>query len=284
MNKMVLVPLVMAFSLSAHAADFTVNLTPADSSVSDQQVNTISSSKITAFASSVISAMSSTLSSYLAKTDMKAVVLKKLNASQTYNPPAGVLYLKVKVIGGGGGGNAGGSAGTSPQAGNGGVTSFGTDLVANGGIGGIEGGSADGGTFSCGAITSCWGMQGSVGQGFGYLSNNANGGQGRGGMGGMSILGGNGWGASDRAGGSAVVNSGSGGAGGDSSSTTSGSRAGSGGGAGGNVEAVLAGSDLKASFVVVIGSKGQGSTSINASGYKGGDGATGTVIVEEHYQ
>jgi hypothetical protein len=66
-------------------------------------------------------------------------VQRFLSGSGTYTTPAGVLYIKVRMAGGGGGGR-----GTGGDGGNGGNTTFGTSLLtANGGVGGTS--SATGG-------------------------------------------------------------------------------------------------------------------------------------------
>lgn len=67
MKKMLLILLI---SLQAQAADFTVEFTPANNSVGDAQVSSISSSKISDFVSSVVTAISSTLSNYLLKSEV----------------------------------------------------------------------------------------------------------------------------------------------------------------------------------------------------------------------
>lgn len=76
----------------------------------------------------------------LGSTSAPSVATKTLwSGSGTYTTPAGVSYLKIKMIGGGGGGS-GSSVSTSANGGVGGTgstTTFGTSLLtANGGLGG----------------------------------------------------------------------------------------------------------------------------------------------------
>jgi hypothetical protein len=68
-----------------------------------------------------------------------------LTSSGTYTTPAGVKYIKVRLVGGGGGGNGGGNNGTAGNGGAGGNTTFGTSLLTGSGSSGTAGAAASGG-------------------------------------------------------------------------------------------------------------------------------------------
>ena len=77
--------------------------------------------------------------------------------SLTYTKPAGVVWIRVRMIGGGGGGGGGSSAGGGGTGGTGGTTTFGTSLLsATGGTGGVNNGFGGiGGTGSGDRRASC---------------------------------------------------------------------------------------------------------------------------------
>jgi hypothetical protein len=207
-------------------------------------------------------------------------VQKFTSGSGTYTTPAGVKYLKVKVIGGGGGGGpsgtSGGSAGT---AGN--NSTFGTSLLtANGGAagGGLStqaGGSGGSYTINSPAIGS-----GYVGGSGGGGSNSAASGSSLpSGSGGNTCVGGGGAGTYETTGGNGATNTGGGGGGGGggSSSTTYG---GVGGGGGGCIEAIIPNPSATYSYAVGASAAGGGA---GASGFSGGNGAGGYIEVTEYY-
>ncbi|OQW46993.1 MAG: hypothetical protein A4S09_16240 [Proteobacteria bacterium SG_bin7] len=77
------------------------------------------------------------------KASLAPTIQKFTSGTGTYNTPTGVVWIRVKMVGGGGGGAGSGTANGS-AAGNGGNTTFGSSLlVANGGTAGSRG--ADGG-------------------------------------------------------------------------------------------------------------------------------------------
>lgn len=69
---------------------------PANNSIDDSKISSISSSKI--------SDLNTSLAAYLLKTEIKAPTIQKfLSGSGTYSTPIGVRYIKVKMVGGAGG-------------------------------------------------------------------------------------------------------------------------------------------------------------------------------------
>lgn len=204
------------------------------------------------------------------------------SGSGTYTTPAGVTWLRIKVVGGGGGGSGSGTAGAG-NGGTGGTSTFGTTLLsATGGTGGaFLGAGGQGGTASLG--TGPIGIALSGGQGTGYSFDGAVAGlvDLAGGSGVASPLGGEGGGGSQQtAGYAAIANTGSGGGGGGSGTVTA-SGSGSGGGAGGWIEALIT-SSIAASYSYAIGAAGSAGGA-GTSGFAGGAGGSGFIIVEEHY-
>ena len=61
MKKIILFSFLTALSISAQAADFTVQLTPADALVNDQQVGIITTAKISNWATAFASLFTSSL-------------------------------------------------------------------------------------------------------------------------------------------------------------------------------------------------------------------------------
>jgi len=199
-------------------------------------------------------------------------ITKYTSGSGTYTTPANVLYLKVRMVGGGGGG--GGSGLTGGTGGTGGNTTFGTSLLtANGGNGGAfnaQGASGGSPTVSSPAI-SILDIAGSNGasaeqaRAFAY-----------GGSGGSNPISGiapmsNGiTGLSGKLGG--------GGGGGGASSTAI--ITGSGGGAGAYIEALI--SNPSATYSYAVASGGVGGTA-GTSGFAGGAGGNGYLEITEYY-
>jgi len=215
-----------------------------------------------------------------------APAVRVLANSGTYSPPTGVLYIKVKLVGGGGGGS--GSANSSNNAGSGsagGNTTFGTSLLtANGGNGGTAGAASGGAGGTASVSTSSTVLQLSATQG----GNGQGGGTYNGvtsiavvgGQGASTPLGGNGGGgqANGNSNVAAQTNSGSGGGGAGAPATGVG---GAGGGAGGYVEAII--TNPGANYSYVVGGTGSPGAA-GSGGYAGGTGGAGTIIIEEHYQ
>ena len=196
------------------------------------------------------------------------------SGSGTYTTPAGVKFLVVELLGGGGGGAGGGVAGTSGLGSNGSNTTFGA-LTGNGGTSG--GGGSGGGTGSGGNILNMTGnsgsQRGSNGSTFGGIG-------GAGVYGGCASGGDNGVTASAN-GGSAIANSGAGGGGGGCNSGGGGDGGGGGGGAGGYVRHVY--TSPASTYSYAVGSGGAGGAA-GTSGGAGGSGAAGLIIIYEYYE
>jgi hypothetical protein len=184
------------------------------------------------------------------------------SGSGTYTKPAGVLWIRVRLIGGGGGGSG---AGTSPgTGGTGGNTTFGTSLLTGSGGSPPAGGAASGGNVNLTGGAGGYPVPG--------LTNAP------GGSGGNGPFGGAGQGVfSGNAGEAAATNTGSGGGGGGTSTGTS---PGVGGGAGGYVEAII--NSPSATYSYAVGAGGTAGTA-GTGGAAGGAGGSGLIIVEEHY-
>lgn len=204
-------------------------------------------------------------------------VQKFTSGSGTYNTPAGVRYLGVKVVGGGGGGGGSGNSATAGSTG--GTTTFGTSMFSA--VGG-SGGAADtnggaGGTATLGTGPIGTAIQGGRGQGgavHGVVGVLASGGSGA-----SSPFGGAGGGGPGLTGGyAAIANSGSGGGGGGSNGNTTGA----GGGAGGYAEGFITGTSMATSFPYAVGASGGGG-SAGTSGFAGGAGGSGYIEVTEYY-
>lgn len=195
------------------------------------------------------------------------------SGSGTYTTPAGVRWIRVKLIGGGGGGQ--GSGTSAGNGGTGGTTSFGSTIaVGNGGTGGSfastvagVGGTA---TSSSGQVVHLV----TGGYGGAFASVNAGGG-----TGGNGVLGGSGTGGRPGAadpGVAGVTNTGGGGGG--ASTATSGS---CGGGSGGYAEVIIG--SPSATYAYAVGAAGTAGTA-GSGGAAGGAGGSGVIIVEEFYR
>ena len=199
-----------------------------------------------------------------------------LSGSGTYTTPAGVQYLRVRMIGGGAGG-AGTDSGSPVAGSTGGNTTFGTSLLtANGGVGG---GYTPGAGGTASVITSATVLQilataGAKGNGCPYGANASV--YIAGGAGASTCFGGGGPGLYGGGGQAAVANTGAGGGAAGTAATTL--NAGSGGSAGGFVEAILV--TPNATYAYAVGSGGAGGT---GSAFSGGNGGSGIIIVEEYY-
>lgn len=204
------------------------------------------------------------------------------SGSGTYYVPAGCKRIRVRMCGGGGGGGGSGS-GSPTNGGDGGDTTFGTNLlIAGKGLGGVRGGGGgnggQGGTVTLNGLTkvfSCSGGQGGSGNAASvtYLL---------GGRGASSFLGGGGTAITATAGsGSAVA--GSGGGGGSASSVAV--NTGGGGGSGAYIDCLIDDTDSiwSSSFAYSVGAAGiAGSAGTN--GNNGGAGTIGFIQIEEYYQ
>lgn len=207
------------------------------------------------------------------------------SSSGTYTTPAGVKYIKVSMIGGGGGGTSPNLAGNyaSNAGNNGAATTFGTSLLTAGagsggvssGSGGVAGAGGAGGTNTINAgpltVINISGSQGSAGL------NSTAATAATGGAGGNSPFGGGGPGGQNGNNGvAALANSGSGGGG---ASSAAGGGSGSGGGAGGFVQAIIVSPTTTYSYSIGAG----GAISTASGGISGAAGGSGIIIVEEYY-
>lgn len=207
------------------------------------------------------------------------------SGSGTYTTPGGVLYIKVKMVGGGGGGGGGSTIATSATAGTAGNnTTFGSSLLtANGGTGGGPGplsGATAGGSYTVSSPAVSIGSF-AGGTGYGTPVYQVNGYYG-GGAGGASIFSSAGAATINSVGTDGPTNSGAGGGGGGANPTSTGG-GGAGGGAGGAINALI--TSPSATYSYSVGSGGSGGAAQNgANSFAGGNGANGIIIVEEYYQ
>ncbi len=200
----------------------------------------------------------------------------------TYTTPAGVKWIKIRMIAGGGGG--GGSGGTTgPTGGTGGTTSFNAVTVI-GGTGGT--GSTATPTFVAGlggtggTGTTVFRVPGGIGNQQAFGANAIGGGAGGngpfGGAGGyVSITAG----ALGMAGSPGATNSGAGGGGAAATNTVA--FCGNGGGAGEYAEMIIG--SPAATYTYTVGAGGAGGIGTGTSPFTGGAGAAGIIIIEEHY-
>jgi hypothetical protein len=204
----------------------------------------------------------------------------------TYTTPAGVLYLRIRLVGGGGGGAGGGNINSAGNGATGGTTSFNTSggsviLSGTGGTGGQTGAVGGGPTVNSPAINA--GSYAGSGNGFTAVANGvatyATGWQGA-----NSPFGGGGVSSANTVGGAATANTGSGGGGGSTSAGNPGADkvGGAGGGSGGYVHAFIP--NPSATYLYTIGGGGAGGAAQGGHGFNGGNGAAGIIIVEEYYQ
>lgn len=199
------------------------------------------------------------------------------SGSGTYTTPAGVKYIRVRLIGGGAGGSCAGTAGGgSPGAG--GNTTFGSTIVVGNGAsaGGTSGGSPGaGGTASLGAGAVGTAISGGQGGTFGYSVAGYESGE----MGASTPFGGGGSGGYVATGGNAPANTGAGGGGGGGGNFAN-MYGGSGGSAGGFCDAIIAAP--AATYAYAVGAGGAGGT-LGTNGQAGGVGGSGYIEVTEYY-
>lgn len=213
---------------------------------------------------------------YAQTTHLKIPTVQRFTSgSGTYNTPAGVLYIKIRMVGGGGGGGGGNVASA------GGNTTFGTSfLTAGGGSQGTDnaGLGGNGGTVTVNAPAIV--LVNSSSSGCTGGSGVAGGQSPTGGHGGNSPFGGAGRGGGNSSynGAVAYANSGSGGGGASGGPGWGGC---SGGGSGGYIEAVIY--SPNATYSYSVGTAGSGGTGNSSFGF-GGNGAAGIIIIEEYYQ
>jgi hypothetical protein len=202
-----------------------------------------------------------------------ATVQRFTSGSGTYTPPAGLRYVRVRMLAGGGGGGA-----IATNAGVTGTTSSFSTWTAIGGTGGAAAAGA-------GAAGGAGGTGGT--DGTGTLIVRLRGGQGSGtasgavlsSSGGSTALGGGAPAVQNDAGGAGIAayaNSGGGGSGG----VDGGVGAGAGGGGGEYVEFLMTAAQIGASVAYVVGPGGAGGA---AGTQAGGNGGSGVIIVDEYY-
>lgn len=197
--------------------------------------------------------------------------------SLTYTTPANVLWIRVRMVGGGGGGAGGAGTGGSPtNGGNGGNTIFGTVTAAGGGGGNTNAAGGGGGGGSSGVPAAGFAIGGATGSGVAYYTSGAGGSSAFGGAGGSVPSGLN----VSSAGQAAATNSGSGGSGGANNALNTSSFPGGGGGAGGYIDFIISGP--ASTYTYSVGAAGSAGTAGTAAG-AGGAGGAGLIIVEEHY-
>lgn len=206
-------------------------------------------------------------------------IQKFTSGSGTYTTPAGVKYIRVRMVGGGGGGSGSGTSGGT-AAGDGSSSTFG-NLTASGGLKGVwnAGGSA-GGSFTVGAG---WIDSGSStgGGSYGFMQVASGGNLAPGGAPGASRLSGmQALNPYSSAGAAGAANSGSGGQGGGGNNTA-GSDAGTGGSSGGYIDAITSGAP-SSTYSYSVGGGGTAGGA-GGSGLAGGAGGSGIIIVEEYY-
>lgn len=198
--------------------------------------------------------------------------------AQTYNTPAGVKYIRVRMVGGGAGGSGSASNGNSGNLGSVGTAStFGTLSAGGGQLGAnyLIGGA--GGTSSLGvgpigtALPGGGGHPGITAGGTAVAANGGNGGSSA--FGGAGIAGNNG--AVSGSAGGANTGAGGGGAGGPS-----GGVGGGGGGAGGFIDALIL--SPASSYTYTVGAGGSGGAN-GTGGAGGGAGGAGYIEVTEYY-
>ena len=205
------------------------------------------------------------------------------SGSGTYTTPAGVKYIVVEMVGGGGGGAGGGSTGATNGA-TGGTTSFGS-LSATGGGGGLAAQVGGGYTGSTGGV----GSGGDINAYGGTSASNVPGNSSLGTptnnyapCGGNSIYGGGGQGGTN-GGGAGAAGYGYGGGGGGAGGTNAGGgiTASSGGGGGGYCRKVI--SNPSATYSYAVGAGGASGT-VGTNGSAGGAGSGGIILIYEYYE
>lgn len=210
------------------------------------------------------------------------------SGSGTYTTPAGVKYLKVRMVGGGGGGaGSGTAAGPGSAGGAGSNTTFGSSLLTanGGGASGAGSGSVGGGGGSYTIASPAFGSGWDGGNGGGaseFAAADNHGSYHASGHGGVSQLGGMGAiPAANQPGLVGKANTGSGGSGGNKQATGSVvTDAGAGGGAGGFIDAYIP--SPAATYAYSVGGGGSAGGA-GTSGLAGAAGGSGYIEVTEFY-
>ena len=204
------------------------------------------------------------------------------SGSGTYYTPAGVKYIRVRMVGGGGGGGASATSGSPTSGGNGGDTTFGNCTAGKGFGGGLGtgGGSSAAGVGGTATVGSDW-----IGTGFSGGSGTAGSNditvKDSGGAGASSPFGGGGGGGNyANAPQAGRTNTGAGGGG--AGTAVIGGASGSGGGAGAYIDAILVNPGISYSYAV--GAGGTAGAQGGGNGNAGAAGGSGVIIVEEYYR
>ena len=215
------------------------------------------------------------------------VVTRYTSGSGTHNITSGAKWIRIRMVGGGGGGGGSGSTAGTAATDGGNSTIDTTLLVAGGGLKGAydsDGGNGGSNSSTAGPtiVQSVVGGrgQGSMRQGSATSTAST---RPSGGQGGASAFGGNGGGGSagtTGVGQAGQPNTGGGGGGAYVGQLNSGAT-GSGGGAGGYLEAIIA--SPAASYSYSVGAAGTAQLA-GTSGFAGGDGGSGVIIIEEYFQ
>lgn len=198
----------------------------------------------------------------------------------TYTTPAGVKWIKVRMVGGGGGGGGVGST-TGPTGGTGGTSIF-NSVTAVGGSGGTGGNPTAGGTGGIGGTggtgTATLRLTGSNGSGSAAPGVTA----GMAGAGASTPFGGGAGAVAVPSGATngiaAAANTGSGGGGAVSPTVT---QPAGGGGASEYVEIIII--NPAGTYTYTVGAAGAGGIGTGTGVATGGPGAAGLITVEEHY-
>lgn len=253
--------------------------------VTSNWINAISTSGVPSASQPAFSDISGSPTYAQIATNLKPPTVQRFATAGTftYTLPTSPspLYIIVEVQGGGGGG--GGSGLTGSTAGNDGATSsFGTSFITcsaglKGSVGQVGGGAGGTVTIGTGPIIMHSVTGGAGGAGAGGATGIAS----SGGIGGGSFFCGQGAGGAPGGLGGAANGWGSGGGGGGSAVTTT-IDSSSAGGAGAYAKCLVT-SSLASTYAVVVGDGGGGGNG-GTSGFTGGAGLRGTVVVFEAYQ
>jgi len=216
-----------------------------------------------------------TTHSWVAKPSPHLTVYK--TGSGTHNVNAATIWMEVEMVGGGGSGGGGGNNGTAGNGSAGNSTTFGS-FTAGGGGGGKAGGAGVGGGGTNSASVNGYEFVGGQGGGGGFSTTNAS--RHPGGHGGYTRFGMGGAGAYNQAGSNGQANTGAGGGGGGSEGNSTGV-SGSGGGGGGYVYEIIASPSSSYSYSVAAAQTTVGTA--GTSGFAGGTGAEGIIIIREWY-
>jgi len=195
------------------------------------------------------------------------------SGSGTYTTPAGVVYIRVKMVGAGGGGF--GANGSATSGGTGGNTTFGSSLLTTTGGVGASGVLSPGGGGTATLNAPALGSRFPGAEGNGGQQTTPSAGTLTGGSGGGTPFGGAGRSGANAAGGNAQVNTGSGGGGAGSIGNQN---SGAGGGAGAFIEAIIP--SPSATYAYAVGAGGAAGGGVTA----GGAGAAGYIEVTEFRQ